>query len=131
MNDMNDANDTGEKTQERFRFNQSNLYQEEIFTDLSTASIHRFTPVKPNGEMDKNRKILFVGHTRIMTQQGPFPIQFPIDAKNLQQAMDKIPDALEQALEQIAEEAKEIKRREDSRIIVPGSPASEGIIQLK
>ena len=124
-------NDTDEKPQEAFRFNQSNLFQEEIFTDLKTASIHRFTPVKPNGEMDKNRKILFIGHTQIMTQQGPFPIQFPIEAKNLQQAMDKLPEALERALEHIAEEAKEIKRREESRIIVPGAAASEGIIQLR
>lgn len=127
---MNDA-DTEGKREERFRFNQNNLYQEEIFTDLRTASIHRFTPVKQNGELDKGRKVLFMGHTRIMTQQGPFPIQFPIEAKNLQQAMEKLPEALEQSLEQIAEEAKEIKRQEESRIIVPGPSATEGLIHLK
>lgn len=124
-------NDREEKFQEKIRFNQNNLFQEEIFTDLRTAQIHRFTPLKPNGEMDKSRKILFIGHTQIMTQQGPFPIQFPIEAKNLQQAMDKLPEALEAALEKIAEEAKEIQRREESRIIVPGSPAGEGLIHLK
>ncbi len=120
-----------EKQQQKVRFSQHDLYQEEIFTDLRTASIHWFTPVKASGEFDKSRKIIFVGHTRILTPEGPFPIQFPIEAKNLQQAMDKLPEALDQTLERLAEEAKEARRQEDSRIIVPGAPAGEGIIHLK
>jgi hypothetical protein len=124
-------NETDEKSQQKLRFSQHDLYQEEIFTDLRTASIHRFTPVKANGEFDKGRKIIFVGHTRILTPEGPFPIQFPVEAKNLQQAMEKLPEALDQTLEKLAEEAKEARRQEESRIIVPGSPAGEGIITLK
>ena len=124
-------NEHEEKNQEPFQFNQRNLYLEEIFTDLHTASIHRFTPMKANGEFDKTRKILFVGHTRIMTPQGPLPIQFPIDAKNLQQAMDKVPESLNQTLDQLAKEAQEVRRQEESRIIVPGASEGEGIIHLK
>ena len=56
--------------QQKVRFSQHDLYQEEIFTDLRTASIHRFTPVKASGEFDKSRKIIFVGHTRILTPRG-------------------------------------------------------------
>lgn len=123
--------DREEQPEARIRFSQNNLYQEEIFTDLRIASIHRFTPLKPNGEMDKSRKILFMGHTQVMTQQGPFPIQFPIEAKNLQQAMDKLPEALEEALEKMTEEAKQLQREEESRIIVPDAPESSRIIQLK
>ena len=123
--------ETDEKNQEKARFSQQNLYQEEIFTDLRTASIHRFTPIKANGEFDKGRKIIFIGHTRIITPEGPFPLQFPIEAKNLQQAMDKLPEALDQTLEKLAEEAKEARRKEDSRIIVPGAAAAEGLIHLK
>ena len=123
--------DTDEKTQGRIKINQNNLYQQETFTDLRVATIHQFTPVKPNGEIDKGRKTLFVGNTQIMTQQGPFPVQFPIEAINLQLAINTFPEALEQVLQKIAEEAREIKRQEESRIIVPGAPAGEGLIHLK
>ena len=123
--------DKEENPEAKIRFSQNNLYQEEIFTDLRIASIHQFTPLKSNGEMDKSRKILFVGHTQVMTQQGPFPIQFPIEAKNLQQAMDKLPEALEEAWAKMTEEAKQLQREEESRIIVPGAPEESRIIQLK
>ena len=123
--------DTEEKTQGRVKINQNNLYQQETFTDLRVGTIYQFTPVKPNGEIDKGRKAIFAGNTQIMTQQGPFPVQFPIEANNLQQAINAFPEALDQVLQKIAEEAREIKRQEDSRIIVPGAPAGEGLIHLK
>jgi len=114
----------------RVKFNQSNLYREEVFSDLTIGSIRQMTPVKPNGEIDKNRKLLFMGQSQIYTPQGPLPIQFPIDAKNLQQAMEKFPEAMEAYVTHLVEEAKEMQKREQSRLIVPGgSPASgSGII---
>ena len=78
------------------------------------------TPLKPNGELDINRKILFVGQSQIYTPQGALPIQFPIDAKNLLQAMEQFPEAMEAYVAHLVEEAKEIQRQEQSRIIVPG-----------
>ncbi len=91
MADIADAADTEEKGR-KAKFNQQNLHQEEVFTDLTVGSIRRLTPVKPNGEPDKTRPVLFVGQAQIYTQQGPMPVQFPIDAKNLQLAMEKFPD---------------------------------------
>ncbi|MBN1615358.1 MAG: hypothetical protein JW950_12905 [Deltaproteobacteria bacterium] len=128
---MAETEEKTQGTQGRVKINQNNLYQQETFTDLRIGTIYRFTPVKPNGEMDKGRKTIFAGNTQIMTQQGPFPVQFPIEANNLQQAITAFPEALDEMLKTLAEEAREIQRQEESRIIVPSAPAGEGLIHLK
>lgn len=110
-------------SKEKVRLNQNNLYKEETYSDLAVGSIRQLSPVKPNGEPDeKSRKVIFLGQTQIYSQHGPLPIQFPIEAKNLQQAIEKFPEALEQFMDKLVEEAKEMQRREQSRIIVPGGP---------
>lgn len=100
---------------------QDNLYLEESFTDLDMASIRRLTPVKPNGLKDKSRKQIFIGHLSLMTPQGPLPVQAPIEARNLKEAMDIYPEAMKSALEKMEAELKKIQQKQDSRIIVPGS----------
>jgi len=125
MADIADAADTEEKGR-KAKFNQANLHQEEVFTDLTVGSIRRLTPVKPNGEVDKARPVLFVGQAQIYTQQGPMPVQFPIDAKNLQLAMEKFPTAMEEFVAHLVEQAKELQRQEQSRLIVPGGSAPGG-----
>jgi hypothetical protein len=125
MADIADAADTEEKGR-KAKFNQANLHQEEVFTDLTVGSIRRLTPVKPNGEPDKTRPVLFVGQAQIYTQQGPMPVQFPIDAKNLQLAMEKFPMAMEEFVAHLVEQAKELQRQEQSRLIVPGGSAPGG-----
>jgi len=100
---------------------QENLYLEESFSDLDMASIRRLTPVKPNGLKDKSRKQIFVGHLNIMTPQGPIPIQAPIDARNLKEAVELYPDTMKIALKKMQEEVEKLKEKQESRIIVPGS----------
>ena len=120
-----------EGKEKKVRFNQQNLHREEIFSDLTIGSIRQLIPVKPNGEPDKTRPILFVGQSQIYTQQGPMPVQFPIDAKNLQLAMEKFPAAMEEFVAHLVEQAKEMQRQEQSRLIVPGgSPAGGSNIIL-
>jgi hypothetical protein len=103
-----------------FSVDRTNLYREENFTDLRIASIRRLTPVKPDGSADKTRKTIFVGHTNLITPNGPLPIQNMIQAKELQQAIKKFPEAMQSAMERLIEEAKKHKQKEESRIIVPG-----------
>ena len=103
-----------------FLVDRTNLYREESFTDHRIASIRRLTPVKPDGSEDKTRKTLFVGHTNLITPNGPLPIQNVIQAKELQQAIKKFPEAMQSAMERLIEEAKKHKQKEESRIIVPG-----------
>ena len=115
------------KTQEKIRINQNSLYREEVFTDMTIGSLHQMTPIKINGEIDKQRKIMFIGQTQLITKQGPLPIRFPIDARNLQQAVDKFPESMEVFVNRMIAEAKEIQRQEESRIILPGASSPGGI----
>jgi hypothetical protein len=102
----------------------SNLYREEVFSDLRVCTVRRMIPVKPDGTEDKTRKIIFIGQTHVVTPNGPIPVQSIIKAKDLQQAFKKFPEAMKEAMERMIEEAKKMQQQqqqqEDSRIIVPG-----------
>jgi hypothetical protein len=111
---------TDQHSRKEISVDQNNLYREETFTDVKIASIRRLIPVKPDGSQDYTRKSLFIGLTQLVSPQGPIPIQFPIEAKNLKEAMEQFPVAMNQTIEKMIEEAKELKRQEESRIIVPG-----------
>ena len=123
--------DMDDTAQRKVKVNLQNLYREEMYTDMRTAALRQLTPVKPNGEIDKTRKFLFVGQTNIMSPQGPLPVQFPIDAKNLQEAAEKFPEVMEQFLAKLAEEIKDAQRQEQSRIIVPEGSLADPKIILK
>ena len=110
-----------------FKIDRSNLYSEESFSDLKTGTIKRLTPVKADGSEDKTRKTMFVGHTSILTPNGPLPIQNNIAAKDLQQAIKKFPEVMQQAMDQLIEEVKRYQEQEqgqiqkaDSGLIIPG-----------
>jgi len=103
-----------------FSVDRKNLYLEETFTDLKVCSIRRLTPITDDGSADKSRKPIFVGQTSLMSPNGPIPIQSVIQAKELQQAFKRFPEAMVAAMDRLLEEAKKYKQKEDSRIIVPG-----------
>ena len=112
---------------EEFTIDRSNLYIEESFTDLKIGTIKRLTPVKADSSEDKSRKTVFVGHTSIMTPNGPLPIQNVIGAKELAQAIKKFPEAMQEAMDRLIEEVKKYQEQEqskiqqpDSNIIIPG-----------
>ena len=109
-----------EPTPMDFKIDRSNLYLEEAFTDLKIGSIRRLTPVDSNGSVDKTRKALFVGQTSLLTPNGSLPIQTAIQAKDLQQAIKRFPEAIQNAMKELMEQARKAKQEEDSRIIVPG-----------
>jgi hypothetical protein len=108
------------------KIDKGNLFKEETYTDLKVGIIKRMTPVKADGSVDKTRKSVFVGQTSLMTPNGPLPIQAVIQAKELQQAIKKFPEAMQASMERLAEEAKKYQEQEaqiekpESRIIVPG-----------
>ncbi len=112
----------GPKTISDIEVDKTNLYREELYTDLKIASIRVLTPVKVDGAIDTSRPVLYSGETQLMSQMGPVPVHAPIDAANLDEAIAKFPEAVNQAVERLMEEAREIQRREASRIVVPGQP---------
>ncbi|HOE27267.1 MAG: hypothetical protein IT574_07805 [Candidatus Aureabacteria bacterium] len=97
-----------------------NLYREELFTDLRVASLRRLLPVKADGTDDPARPPLFIGQAHVMSAAGPIPIQFPIEAATLDEALAKFPAGVKAAVEKMIAEVKELQREEASRIIVPG-----------
>jgi hypothetical protein len=106
------------------------LYREEIFTDLKVATIRRLTPIRSDGTEDTSRAVMFVGQTTLMSQAGPVPVQCPIEASSLEEAMERFPTAVSQTVERMIEEAREMQRQESSRIVVPGRDVGGGKITL-
>ena len=111
-----------------FTFDKDNLYREESVTDLKTGSIRALIPVKPDRTRDESRETIFVGHTQLMSPEGLVPLQARLQAANLEEALEKFPEAMKQALDAMIEEIKKRKQeqgrtrqQEDSPIILPGS----------
>ena len=98
-----------------------NIHHEEVFTDLRAASSRRLTPVKADGSTDTAREIKYIGETNIMTQMGPLPVQFPIEAESLEDAFNQFAEGVKGAIERLNERARELAREESSRIVVPGA----------
>ena len=99
----------------------NNLYREESYTDLKVASIRRLVPVKPDGSPDETRQPIFMGHTQLLSQAGLVPVNCRIEAANLEEAIEKFPEAVNKAVERLVEDAREFQRQEASRIIMPGT----------
>jgi hypothetical protein len=73
---------------------------------------------------------MFVGQTTLMSQAGPVPVQCPIEASSLEEAMERFPTAVSQTVERMIEEAREMQRQESSRIVIPGRDVGGGKITL-
>lgn len=117
------ANEPG---QSDFSVDTSHLYREETITDLKVASIRVLTPINLDGSDDQSRTPVYVGNTQLMSPEGPVPLQAPLEANNLEEAMQVFPEAMRQALAEMVEKIKEMqqqqrqKEMDSSRIIVPG-----------
>ncbi|MEO7775414.1 MAG: hypothetical protein ABIT36_03705 [Steroidobacteraceae bacterium] len=108
------------------KFDASNLCVEETFTDRTAGTIRRLTPVTVSGEPDPSRPVIFSGQTQLLTPGGVLPLGFELDAKTLAEAIEKFPVAVRGALEQAIEEAREMRREQSSRLVVPGIDSGMG-----
>jgi hypothetical protein len=114
---------------DEIRIDPSNLYREETFTDLKVGSLRQLTPVTPEGDRDLSRPMVYVAQTQLMSQYGPVPVQAEIDAANLGEAMAAFPDAIRTAVDQLMDEARELRRQEMSRIVMPSADAASKILK--
>ncbi|MDD5557106.1 MAG: hypothetical protein PHN82_07640 [bacterium] len=110
------------------RVRMDNLYREEQFTDLGMASVRMLSPVRPDGSPEETRPAVFIGQAHVLSSAGPLPVQFPIEAASLREALERFPVAMKAGVERMIAEAKEIQRQEASRLIVPGE-GTGGIIK--
>jgi regulator of protease activity HflC (stomatin/prohibitin superfamily) len=101
------------------KLNRHELYREETFSDRRAGSIVRLTPVKADGSADHKREEIYVGQAQMMTPVGTIPLSFQLDAKTLDVAIDKFPEAAKAAIERTLEELKELRREATSSIVVP------------
>ncbi len=103
-----------------------NLYREEVYSDLRAASIRVLVPVTADGSADPSRTRHYIGDTQLMTQMGPIPVQFEIEANDLRHAFEQFPEGVREAVERLNERAKELAREEASRIVVPSKMPGGG-----
>ena len=108
-----------------FTVSKDNLYREVSITDLKVASIRYLKPVKKDGTDDPDRKPMFMGHTQVMSPEGPLPIQATLSAGSLEEALDEFPSAMQKALGEVIQRIQKLQQqqqqqKDDSRIIVPG-----------
>jgi hypothetical protein len=123
--------DSEAQTIENIRVDSNNLYREEVFTDLKVGTIRRLTPVTPDGNMDPGRPLRFVAQTQIMSNMGPLPVQGDIQAATMQEAIQKFPETIKVAVDQLMEDARELQRREMSRIVTPDAGTASKILTGK
>ncbi|HYM34591.1 MAG TPA: hypothetical protein VET48_04295 [Steroidobacteraceae bacterium] len=121
----------------------SALYHEEIITDPKLGKIRRMTPIKSDGSRDTARAVLYVGQAEIMTNMGPMPISFEIEAPTLEQAIAGFGAAATVAIERTVQQIQELRRQQASQLVVPqggmgglpglggqGMPPGRGKIQI-
>ena len=108
----------------------TSLYREDIVTDRKVGTIRRLTPLKSDGSDDAARPTLYVGEAQIMTNAGPLPINFEIEAPTLGEAVEKFGDAAKEAVERTVRELQELRRQQASSIVVPGMGGPGSKIQM-
>jgi len=114
---------------DEIRMDTDNLYLEEVFTDNTVGTLRRLRPVTADGAPDPSRPVQFVGSTQILTNAGPLPLSFEIEAASLTEAAAGFGDAARQAFERTMEELREMQRQQASSIVVPkgGMPPGGGM----
>ena len=98
------------------------LYLEEMFTDRKVGALRRLTPVTASGDKDPSRQTLFVGQAEIMTNMGPVPINFEIEADTLDKAVAGFGKAATEAIERTVQQIQEMRRQQASQLVVPQGP---------
>ena len=102
------------------------LYLEEVITDLAAGTIRRMTPIKADGTPDVSRATLYMGQAQILSAMGPLPVQFELEADNLEEAVEMFGPEAEKAVRRMVDELRELQREQASQIVVPASGAVPG-----
>jgi hypothetical protein len=116
-----DPNRMGEMTMDA-----ASLYREEIYTDRKAGTLRVLQPVKSDGSPDTLRKTVYQGEAQLMTNMGPLPISFDIDAATLADAIAGYAEATKAGIERAMREIQEMRRQESSSIVLPPAGATLG-----
>ena len=108
-----------------FSVDANELYREDIVTDLKAGTIRCFRPIKLDGSDDDSRSCRFVGHTQLMSPQGPVPIHGELEGDNLAAAIESFPAAMEKSFNEMVERVQQMQEQAQRdaagpQIITPG-----------
>ena len=95
-----------EKPKINLNVDRDNLYREDSVTDVKVAAIRRLTPIKADGSDDDSRDPMFMGQTQLMSPSGPILLQSLLEARTLEEAMDKFPDAMQKEVDKAMAQAE-------------------------
>ena len=101
------------------RMNAAALYREEIYTDRAAATLRVLVPVTKDGAPDPSRPTVYTGEAQILTNMGPLPISFEIDATGLADAAAKYAEAAKAGVENAMRELQELRRQQSSSLVIP------------
>jgi len=107
------------ETRNEIQMDTNNLYREETFTDNAVGTLRRLVPVTADGEVDSSRSTQYVGSTQVLTNAGPLPLSFEIEAGSLTEAAAAFGEAAKDAFEKTMEELRELQRQQAGSIVVP------------
>jgi len=107
------------ETRNEIQMDTNNLYREETYTDNAVGTLRRLVPVTADGEVDSSRSTQYVGSTQVLTNAGPLPLSFEIEAGSLTEAAAAFGDAAKDAFERTMEELRELQRQQAGSIVVP------------
>lgn len=104
-----------------------NLWREEVYTDRAVGSIRVLVPVTEDGSDDPMRKTEYYAQTQVMTGGGALPVEGPIEAETLKEAVANFGAATKAAVEDMIERAKAYQREAASQIVTPGQAMGGGM----
>lgn len=102
----------------------TSLYREEIYTDRKVGTLRVLVPVTRTGAPDATRPTMFQGEAQLMTNMGPLPISFEIEAKDLAEAVSNYAEATKSGVERAMRELQEMRRQASSSIVIPQAGAA-------
>ncbi len=108
-----------------FSVDAADLYREESITDMKIGAIRQFIPIKADGTDDDSRPRRFMGHTQVMSPQGPMPIHAQLEVDSLNAAVEAFPTAMEASLKEMVERIQQMQQQQAAKeagpqIITPG-----------
>lgn len=116
---MSDTSINGANESLDLRFDENNMFREEVYTDLKVGTVRSLTPVNADGSEDHSRTAMFVGTFHIMTPAGTLPVEDRLPANNLKEAIAVYPETMAVAAQKLFAELEKLEKEKDSRIIVP------------
>ena len=99
------------------------LYREETYTDRQVGTLRVLVPVTASGAADASRPMIYTGEAQLLTNMGPVPIGFDIEAKSLAEAVAKYAEAAKEGIERTMRELQEMRRQQQSSIVIPQAGA--------